>query len=140
MPAMTRTRPVTAEDPRLTALADQWRQVARHADCVADGYQTATLTSIELTALKHAITGAARLQAMLRETPDAQVPTPQPLTRRQKEVLTGLASGAALTDIAVELGLTTETVRSHATHLYRRLGARNRAHAVIIAVRAGIIT
>ena len=126
-------------DPRLTALADQWHQVAIHAHRVAMGYEYANLTGPDLAALKTALTGAMRLQAELAKDPEPPMPVDSGLTERQWQVLHKLADGSSLADIAQELGVSTETVRTHATHLYRKLGAANRAHAVILAVRAGIL-
>jgi len=42
-------------------------------------------------------------------------------------------------EIAVELGLSALTVKSHLSRMNRRLGARDRAHLVLLALRAGAI-
>lgn len=61
------------------------------------------------------------------------------LTRRQREILQLLADGESTTVAARELDLSEETVKTHAKHALARLGARNRTHAVAIAVRACLI-
>ena len=57
------------------------------------------------------------------------------LTRRQREILQLLANGESTTVAARELGLTEETVKTHTKNTLARLGARNRTHAVAIALR-----
>jgi DNA-binding NarL/FixJ family response regulator len=64
---------------------------------------------------------------------------PGPLSPRQQEVVTLLAAGANVPQIAAELSLSEATVRTHLTAALRRLGARNRAHAVALAVAAGLV-
>jgi DNA-binding NarL/FixJ family response regulator len=48
------------------------------------------------------------------------------LTRREKQVLVLLGRGWKNADIARELQVSTETVRTHAQHVYRKLGVRSR--------------
>jgi len=61
------------------------------------------------------------------------------LSEREREVLTLLTSGATTDDIAAELSVAPTTVKTHLRNALRRLGARNRAHAVALAVRTGEI-
>ncbi len=61
------------------------------------------------------------------------------LTRRQREILQLLANGESTTFAARELDLSEETVKTHTKHALARLGARNRTHAVAIAVRECLI-
>ncbi len=61
------------------------------------------------------------------------------LTRRQREILQLLANGESTTFAARELDLSEETVKTHTKHAVARLGARNRTHAVAIAVRECLI-
>lgn len=56
-----------------------------------------------------------------------------------KRLLPLLARGASNRDIARELHLSETTVPAYLTHLYRYLGAKNRAHAVSIGNRDGLI-
>jgi PAS domain S-box-containing protein len=62
------------------------------------------------------------------------------LTRRHVEVLTHLALGATVEEIAEALVISPETVRVHIRNARRRLGARSRSHAVALAVQRGAIT
>jgi DNA-binding NarL/FixJ family response regulator len=61
------------------------------------------------------------------------------LTRRQREILQLLADGESTTVAARELGLSEETVKTHIKTALARLGARNRTHAVAIALRQCLI-
>ena len=61
------------------------------------------------------------------------------LTRRQQEILQLLANGSSTAAAAERLGLSVETVRTHAKGTITRLGARDRTHAVAIGLRAGLI-
>jgi DNA-binding NarL/FixJ family response regulator len=61
------------------------------------------------------------------------------LTRRQREILQLFADGLSTDRAARSLGLSPETVRTHIKAVLSRLGARDRAHAVAIAFRGGLI-
>jgi DNA-binding NarL/FixJ family response regulator len=61
------------------------------------------------------------------------------LTRRQRQILQLLANGESTTVAARELDLSEETVKTHTKHVLVRLGAKNRTHAVAIAVRECLI-
>lgn len=62
---------------------------------------------------------------------------PCPLSGREMEVLRRLAAGRVYKQIAGELGLSTSTVRTHLHNIYGKLGAVDRAQAVLIAVERG---
>jgi HD-like signal output (HDOD) protein/DNA-binding CsgD family transcriptional regulator len=62
---------------------------------------------------------------------------PSPLSTRERRVLQGLAEGSVYKEIALQLNLSASTVRSHLNKIYRKLGARDRAQAVLIASRRG---
>jgi DNA-binding NarL/FixJ family response regulator len=61
------------------------------------------------------------------------------LTRRQRQILQLLADGESTLVAARELDLSEETVKTHTKNALARLGARNRTHAVAIAVRECLI-
>jgi DNA-binding CsgD family transcriptional regulator len=61
------------------------------------------------------------------------------LTDREREVLSLLAQGLQLEEIASRLGIGAETVRTHVRNATGRLGAANRTHAVAIAIRHRLI-
>ena len=64
---------------------------------------------------------------------------PAPLTAREREVLRWAAAGEHNNEIAVRLQLAPETVKSHLSNLIRKLGARDRAHACVLALGWGLM-
>jgi DNA-binding NarL/FixJ family response regulator len=65
--------------------------------------------------------------------------TTSELTAREREILSLVAGGLEGKEIARELFLSHDTVRTHVAHTLAKLGARSRAQAVGIAVRRGLI-
>lgn len=61
------------------------------------------------------------------------------LTGRQRQILQLLADGESTTVAARELDLSEETVKTHIKTALARLGARNRTHAVSLALRECLI-
>jgi two-component system, NarL family, response regulator len=61
------------------------------------------------------------------------------LTAREEEVLQHVARGLGNKEIALTIGRSTETVKAHLESTFRKLDARDRAHAVTIALQRGII-
>ncbi len=61
------------------------------------------------------------------------------LTRRQRQLLQLIADGESTTKAARELELSEETVKTHTKNILARLGARNRTHAVAIAIRESLV-
>ena len=59
------------------------------------------------------------------------------LTEVELKLLQLVASGLSNKEIARELSYSAETIKSEMKRLYRQMGARNRTHAVIIAMRHG---
>lgn len=62
------------------------------------------------------------------------------LTERELEVLCGMADGKSNAEIGRELYVSEDTVKTHARRLFRKLGARDRAHAVAAGFRAGLVS
>ncbi|MCL2454794.1 MAG: response regulator transcription factor [Micrococcales bacterium] len=76
--------------------------------------------------------------------PDDQVDeeperAPTVLTRRELEVLVGMSNGQSNAQIGQTLYLSEDTVKTHARRLFRKLGASDRAQAVAIGMRRGLI-
>jgi DNA-binding NarL/FixJ family response regulator len=61
------------------------------------------------------------------------------LSEREEEVLRLLAGGATTREIAGQLYLSAYTIKDHIKSIYRKLGARNRADAVLRAERVGLL-
>jgi PAS domain S-box-containing protein len=64
---------------------------------------------------------------------------PIKLSSREIDVLRMLATGAGTQEIADDLVIGTETVKTHVARIVRKLEARNRTHAVAIALARGIL-
>ena len=62
-----------------------------------------------------------------------------PLTHREREVLQLAADGRSPPAIADALYLSPHTVRTHLQHIHAKLGVRDRASAVAVAMRFGLI-
>lgn len=62
------------------------------------------------------------------------------LTERELQVLRGMADGRSNAEIGRELFVSEDTVKTHARRLFRKLGARDRAHAVAAGFRAGLVS
>jgi DNA-binding NarL/FixJ family response regulator len=69
----------------------------------------------------------------------AEHATGNTLTPREIDVLRLVAGGNANKQIAAQLSLTEETVKSHVGNILGKLGANDRTHAVTIALKRGII-
>jgi ATP/maltotriose-dependent transcriptional regulator MalT len=61
---------------------------------------------------------------------DAPDPLAEPLSERELEVLTLLASGRPNREVARDLFVSVGTVKTHTNNIYRKLGVRNRAEAL----------
>jgi ATP/maltotriose-dependent transcriptional regulator MalT len=62
-----------------------------------------------------------------------------PLSERELEVLTLLATGKTNSEVAGDLFVSVGTVKSHTGNIYRKLGAKNRAEALARARELGLI-
>ena len=61
------------------------------------------------------------------------------LSSREIDVLRLIATGNANKEIAAQLSIAEETVKSHVTHILAKLAANDRTHAVTIGLKRGII-
>ncbi|MFF4092809.1 response regulator [Streptomyces sp. NPDC001834] len=79
---------------------------------------------------------ASRLVSRVR-TPSA--PRNEPLSAREREVLALVAKGTSNRAIAAELFISEATVKTHLTHVFAKLGAKDRAAAVAVGYDRGIL-
>ena len=61
------------------------------------------------------------------------------LTKKETEVLTYLARGYGQKEIASELHVSTSAVKKQVGRAAQKLGARNAAHVVVLALKEGLI-
>jgi LuxR family transcriptional regulator, maltose regulon positive regulatory protein len=66
-------------------------------------------------------------------------PLPEPLSERELQVLQSLARGASNQEIAQELVIAIDTVKRHVSHIFFKLGVRNRVQAVKQARTLGLL-
>ncbi|MGI8633151.1 MAG: HDOD domain-containing protein [Solirubrobacterales bacterium] len=86
--------------------------------------------------------GPAELRSVLFDMPfppsgRPRATEPCPLSKREMDVLRLLAHGKVYKQIAQEMTLSTSTVRTHLHNIYGKLGAVDRAQAVLIATERG---
>lgn len=79
---------------------------------------------------------AGLAQAMVRRTSAATAR----LSDREHDVLLLLADGLSAAEIAPRLHLSESTVKSHVARIYQKLGAVNRAQALVTAMRIGLLS
>jgi DNA-binding NarL/FixJ family response regulator len=76
----------------------------------------------------------------IQATPEANAETSfKTLTLREREVLEAITAGMNNPDIAAALNLSLDTVKTHVKSILQKLRARNRTHAVVCALMAGIV-
>ena len=115
-------------------------QAAHHAatEALRAGATAYVVKSSPLEALNRAVDAAAESERFVDPATDRPRGR-RSLTRRQREILQLYADGRSTARVAKSLGLSTETVRTHTKASLSRLGARDRAHAVAIALRSSLI-
>jgi len=99
-----------------------------------------------------AVRTVARGQVLLQANSAAQLlagltPPAQPqsqaeklgLTERERDVLRLIVVGRNNSEIASELYVSEATVKTHINHIFAKLGARDRAHAVVLAHQLGLV-
>jgi DNA-binding NarL/FixJ family response regulator len=112
---------------RLVVLANR-PTTAESRQMLAFGATACLSKGSEARDVLHAIHLASRGLHVLPPIQDAPVPAPGPdvLTPREAEVMELLQAGQSNAEIANELHVSVETVRSHARRIYRKLGVKTR--------------
>lgn len=82
---------------------------------------------------------ASKLLRQVSQSSQSNEPLIEPLTPREKEVLTLLARGLQNKEIAAELVISERTVKFHVSSIMGKLGAGNRTEAVTIAAQHGLV-
>jgi len=129
----------------LTA-ADDRDQVAAAVSSGARGYLLKDVSHEELcAAVAHALDGMDLVEPSLRRamtTRDSNKtgPAQAQLTERELQVLRGMSQGKSNSAIGRELYLSEDTVKTHARRLFRKLGVNDRAQAVALGFRRGLVS
>ncbi|MER5745434.1 response regulator [Streptomyces sp. NPDC059913] len=145
----------------VAAIAELTRRGARSRVLVLTTYDTDsdTLPAIEagatgyllkdaprdelFTAVRAAADGRTVLSPAVASRLISRVRTPvtggETLSAREREVLELVAKGTSNREIAAELFISEATVKTHLTHVFAKLGAKDRAAAVAIGYDRGIL-
>jgi DNA-binding NarL/FixJ family response regulator len=120
-----------------------WLQDA--LNCGARGLALKSGSSAELaTAIERVAAGMSyidpRLDGAIASRRAGNATVRRVLSPREREVLELAATGLTADGIAAQLFLSVETVRTHTRNAVRKLGARNRLHAVVLGISRGEIT
>lgn len=105
----------------------------------AAGFVPKTLASRAMVAAVQAMASGevfAPISLLMQEQPVAEALAS--LTRRETDVLRGICEGKSNKEIARDLDLQEVTVKLHVKTLSRKLGAKNRTHAAMIARDSGM--
>lgn len=77
-------------------------------------------------------------RSVLQEAPEDDNPFLRDFSKREKEVLSGLCRGMSNKEIGRELTLQEVTIKLHVRTLCRKIGAKNRTHAAMLAKEADV--
>jgi DNA-binding NarL/FixJ family response regulator len=99
-----------------------------------------------INAARQAMAGKAVIhpsltQAFIEEVQlvDRATTAEAPLSPREVEILQKIAYGSTTKEVADQLGISFHTVKTHLERIFEKLGANDRAQAVAIAIRQGLV-
>ncbi len=104
-------------------------------DVGADELVSAARLAVEGKAVIH----PALTRAFIEEVEHAERRAPTPLSKRESEILQRVAYGSTTKEVARDLGISPHTVKTHLERIFEKLGAGDRAQAVAIALRQGLV-
>lgn len=151
MDGVTATEKVCAQLPEtqvvVLTMHDDVNKTRQALDAGANGYLSKGSSFSEVIATVETVaageTGLSPELAisMLRAAQDAAPGPDGPLlSGRQIEILQAIADGETTKQVARSLGIAQKTVHNHLNSIYRRLDTQSLTHAVLSAVRLGIIS
>lgn len=113
-------------------------------DCSAEELCTAIRTVARGQVLLQANSAAQLLAGLTLPSSPAESPPSKAealgLTERERDVLRLIVRGRNNSEIASELFVSEATVKTHINHIFSKLGARDRAHAVVLAHEFGLVS
>jgi DNA-binding NarL/FixJ family response regulator len=127
----------------ITELAKQRVDVLPAIKAGATGY---LLTDAPRAELLRAVRAAARGESVLSPSVMSRLiskvrdPAPDPLSKRELEVLELVAAGRTNREAAADLFISEATVKTHLLNIYGKLGVSDRASAVAEAYKRGLFT
>jgi DNA-binding NarL/FixJ family response regulator len=123
----------------MMTMAEDVEGVARAVNAGARGYLVKDASREELSAMvTQALADSSARRSAPRARPDSPGGMPV-LTERELQVLRGMGRGRSNSEIGKELYLSEDTVKTHARRLFRKLGAADRAQAVAMGFRWGLV-
>ena len=114
-------------------------QVLRAMKAGAQGYLVKNLLHKDLLATIRAVHAGQKMMSPEVATEVATYSAEDALTSREVDVLRFLANGCANKEIAYQLSITEDAVKSRVKNILMKLHANDRTHAVTIGLRRGII-
>jgi DNA-binding NarL/FixJ family response regulator len=118
------------------------------ADALRAGVSGYLLKDVSVTELiqaaKLAVEGKAVIhptltRALIEEVQYVERRPETPLSKRESQILQKVAYGATTKEVAHDLGISAHTVKTHLERIFEKLGANDRAQAVAIALRRGLV-
>ncbi|NUP01753.1 MAG: response regulator transcription factor [Nonomuraea sp.] len=98
------------------------------------------IQAIKLVAAGESLLFPAAIRTLAGRRPTTHVPGIDRLTGREGDVLRLMTRGMSNTEIAAELVVSQETVKTHVGNVLAKLGARDRTQAVIAAYESGFVS
>lgn len=140
--AVTRSLRALPDPPAVLILTtfDHDAEIVAALSAGAAGYLLKDIEPAEISvAIERAARGETYLPPEISAKAIAQMRNPGPqLTRREREVVALLATGASNAQIAQELFVTEATVKSHLVNVFAKLGVDSRARAIRVAEDLGL--
>jgi DNA-binding NarL/FixJ family response regulator len=123
----------------MLTMAEDQDGVARAVAGGSRGYLVKDSTREELTATVSYALAEATWRRVPRRAQQVEMGAPPTLTERELQVLGGMSRGRSNAEIGRELYLSEDTVKTHARRLFRKVGAADRAQAVAMGFRWGLV-
>jgi DNA-binding NarL/FixJ family response regulator len=143
------TRIIREDNPKTKVIlftVDESRQVISDAiQAGVSGYLLKDVSAQELVnaarlALEDkAVIHPSLTRAFIEEVQYVDRRPDAPLSRRETEILQMVAYGSTTKEVAHDLGISPHTVKTHLERIFEKLGANDRAQAVAIAIRKGLV-
>ncbi|WP_257463241.1 response regulator [Archangium lipolyticum] len=114
-------------------------QALRAIKAGASGYLLKSMLRKELVETIRSVHAGRRRIAADIASEMAEHVADDELTARERDVLLHVAAGNANKEVAARMGISEETVKTHMKNVLTKLGAKDRTHAVVVALKRGII-